>query len=534
MAVFVVAYDIGTTGVKSCLFSISEEEKIKYVNGHLTDYNLTLLDNGGAEQDPDEWWDAICTSTKAMLEESGVDPCDVKGVSFCAQCQCLILVDRDGKVLRPSMNYLDARAKKQYEEGVAFGVKIAGMNARRLLKWIRIGKTAAGSVKDPPWKYNWVKENEPDIMAKTYKYMDAKDYLAMRMTGNYTATPDSAYAAFLYDMRPGKNCWSRELCDMVGVDYSQLSPLIKATDVVGSLLEDRAEEMGLLPGTPVFSGGNDVSLTGVGCGAVLPGDTHIYTGTSGWVSTVVDKPLLDINCMIGAIPGVDPETYNYYAELETAGKCLEWARDHLGLDDLEVFSDHRFAYEDSEAAQKNIYSYIIDKIKDVPAGSNGVIFTPWLQGNRCPFEDVDSRGMFFNLGLETNAKELIHAVLEGISMHYRWMIEEQSRKTPTSDPVRFVGGGALSPLTCQILADVLGRTVETISDPQNVGAMGAAAVMAVGLGFVDDIKDIKGLIPVKAAYRPNSENTAVYDKIMPVFKELHKQNEKAFHALNGK
>ena len=127
MAIYVVAYDIGTTGVKSCLFSISEEEKIKYIDGHLTDYHLYLLDNGGAEQDPDEWWDAICTSTNAMMHKNGIPPEMIKGISFCGQMQCLILVDKDGKVLRPSMNYLDARATKQFKEGIAFGTKIAGM-----------------------------------------------------------------------------------------------------------------------------------------------------------------------------------------------------------------------------------------------------------------------------------------------------------------------------------------------------------------------------------------------------------------------
>ncbi len=533
MAIYVVAYDIGTTGVKSCLFSISKEEKIKYVDGHVTDYHIYLLENGGAEQDPDEWWNAICTSTHALMEKNSISNDMIKGVSFCGQMQCLILVDEEGNVLRPSMNYLDARAKKQHAEGIAFGTKIAGMNVGRLMKWIKIMKAPAASVKDPPWKYLWVKENEPEIMAKTYKWMDAKDYLSMRMTGNFTASPDSAFAAFMYDTREGKKCWSKELADMVGVNFDHLSPLVQSTDIVGGMTEKAAGEIGLVPGIPVFSGGGDVSLTGVGAGAVEPGDTHIYTGTSGWVSTVVEKQYLDIDAMIGAIPGVDPTSYNYYAELETAGKCLEWARDHVGLDDLELFTDHRYKYEDSEPLQRNIYSYIMDMIKDVPAGSGGVVFTPWLQGNRCPFEDVDSRGMFFNIGLETTAREMLHAVIEGTAFHYKWMIEAQEKKTSTSDPVRFVGGGALSPLTCQILSDVLGRKVETVFDPQNVGAMGAAAVMAVGLGYAESVREVKQLIPVAMCFEPRTDTAPVYDKMYSVFKELHDMNKKAFKILNG-
>ena len=171
-------------------------------------------------------------------------------------------------------------------------------------------------------------------------------------------------------------------------------------------------------------------------------------------------------------------------------------------------------------------------VKDVPAGSNGVIFTPWLHGNRCPFEDPNARGMFFNISLETGKTELIHAVIEGICYHLRWQLEAQERKVKTSRVLRFVGGGALAPLTCQMLADIIGREVETVESPQNVGAVGAALVVAVGLGIIGRLGEAKKLVRVTKRYIPDMHNKAVYDRAFEVFKSLYISNKKNFYMLN--
>ena len=389
-----------------------------------------------------------------------------------------------------------------------------------------------GSAKDPVWKYNWIRENEPEVFKKIYKWMDAKDYLVCRMTGEFKMSEDSAYLTLLYDSRPGKRGFSRAMCKMLNVDYDHMPEVCKSTDRVGGLTEKAAAELGLLVGTPVFSGGGDVSLTGVGAGAVLPGDTHAYVGTSGWMAGVIEKQKLDVATMVASVIGVNPKNYVCIAEMETAGKCLEWARDRIGLDEIGLYRDYKYSYQYPESIQKNIYDYMMDTIKDVPAGSRGVIFTPWLHGERCPFEDGNARGMFFNLGLEDDERTLIHAVIEGICLHLRWQLIAMEKLMKTSSTIKFVGGGALSPLTCQILSDVLNRRVETIENPQNVGAVGAAAVMAVGLGLADSIEEVKDIIPIAAFYEPNPENVKVYDKIFPVFQGLFKNNKKAFDILN--
>lgn len=168
----------------------------------------------------------------------------------------------------------------------------------------------------------------------------------------------------------------------------------------------------------------------------------------------------------------------------------------------------------------------------VPSDAGGVIFTPWLHGNRCPFEDPNSAGMFFSIRLETGKTELIRAVLEGVCYHLRWMPEYQDKKIKTSDPVRFVGGGALSDVTCQILADITGRKVETVASPQNVGAVGAAAIMGVGLGIIENLDGVRDFIPAVRTFQPDKAKKPAYDKNFAVFKRLYQTNKKSFRALN--
>lgn len=175
----------------------------------------------------------------------------------------------------------------------------------------------------------------------------------------------------------------------------------------------------------------------------------------------MDHQAVDVAAMMAGIVGAEPGKYNYFAEMETAGKCFEWVKDHLVLDEVNVYLAKTDVAESRETVYESLYDYMSDTVAKVAPGSGGVLFTPWLHGNRCPFEDAAAAGMFFNLRLETGKAQMLRAVLEGICFHLRWMLEVQEKKTKTSDPIRFVGGGALSPVTCQMLADITGRTIET-------------------------------------------------------------------------
>jgi xylulokinase len=379
-----------------------------------------------------------------------------------------------------------------------------------------------------------VKKHETDTYQRIYKWLDVKEFLILKCTDQFVMTRDSAYATLLYDVRSGGRGFSKKMCRMLKVALEHLPQIVNCTDQVGQLTGWAAEQLGLKVGTPVFGGGGDASLIGVGAGAAKPGSTHIYSGTSGWVSTVVKKRKIDLKSMIASIVGANHNTYNYFAELETASKCLEWVKDHLALDEINIYLQKVCISDSLETIYVNLYDFMLNEIKEIPAGSHGVIFTPWLHGNRCPFEDSSARGMFFNISLETGKRDLIHAVMEGICYHLRWQLEAQKRKVMTSSTIRFVGGGALAPLTCQTIADILGCEIETVENPQNVGALGAAVVVAVGLGLLESVEDANKLIRPKEIYYPNPVVKSVHDRNFQVFKSLYKNNKKAFYELNNK
>ena len=527
---YVIAYDIGTTGVKTCLFEVGDT--LRLLAGEYEGYGLYILPGGGVEQDADEWWAAMAKSTRRLLEKTGTDPKSIAGISFCSQMQGLVLVDEAGCALRRPMSYMDQRGSREFAACQTHGLTISGVNALMLLRSLRRTRAASTSVKDPLWKYKWVQQNEPEVYAKIHKWLDVKEYLIGRCTGQFVMTRDSAYSTFLYDSRPDKGCWSRALCRMYGVEFDHLPRIIECTDVAGTLTARAAQDLGLAEGCPVYGGGGDATLIGVGAGCTEVGQTHIYSGTSGWVSTVIGRQKVDIVSMIAGIVGAQAGKYNYFAEMETAGKCFEWVKEHLVLDEIGIYLQKTNVAESQESVYESLYDYMTDTIEAIPPGAGGVIFTPWLHGNRCPFEDPKAAGMFFNLRLDTGKTEMLRAVLEGICYHLRWMLECQDKKVKIASTLRFVGGGALSRVTCQILADVTGRTVETVADTKDVGAVGAAMLVAVGSGQIADLTQAAGLIRPAARYTPDPANQALYDRNYKVFKNLYAANKKNFAALN--
>ncbi len=520
-AFFAITYDVGTTGVKTCLFELGE--KITLVESAYASYSLYISDGGKAEQDPNEWWRALCETTKTVLNKTSIKKEDIKKISFCSQMQSLVLVDKNLKPLRNSMSYMDSRAHKIFGKGP---------NILTLLACLYITGAAPTSPKDPVWKYNWVKKHEPEIYSKIYKWLDVKDYLCAKLTGNVAMTEGSAFATLVFDVRKNKRKISNFVCRILGVNPNHLPPVIRSFDKVGNITKQSADEIGLSTSCEVYGGGGDAELIGVGTGATSRGDTHIYLGTSGWVSTVTNKRLVDIKCSIASIVGADDENYNYFAEMETAGKCLEWVKDHLALDEIGVYLEKVDVVNSKETLYINLFDYLCEVVEKVPAGSGGVIFTPWLHGNRCPFDDPAARSMFFNIGLNTGKSELIRAVIEGIAFHCRSMLEAQTKKLEISDTIYLCGGGALSNTICQVMADVLGKKIAVNQNPQNVGALGAAALLAVSEKKIPSVRHAKQMLPEYTIIQPNKANKPAYDKNYKVFLKLYQNNKKLFKQLN--
>ena len=529
---YIIIYDFGTSSVKTCLFDIDQE--IRLLASSTGSYGLYISDDGGAEQDTEEWWAALCSTTRDLFDRSNVKPEELKGLAFCSQMQGTVLVDKDANTVRRPMSYLDQKGFKEYKACMGSGIiKVSGCSLYKLIRNLIVNYAGSTSAKDPVWKYKWVENNEPDIYKKIYKWLDINDYLVARCTGRIIRTADSAFATFLYDTRKGKEGWNKGLLKMYKVNPEHMPEIIDSTDLVGGLTEKAAKDLGLVEGIPVFGGGGDTTFVNIGAGCTRPGDTHIYVGTSGWVSTYLDYQTVDINAMITGVLSAKHGYFNYYAELETAGKCFEWVMNHLALDEVGIYLEQKKVTDDVESKYTSLYEYLSDEVSKVPPGANGVIFTPWMHGNRCPFEDSSAAGMFFNIKIENGKRDMIRAVLEGICYHLRWLLEAEETKVKTSETIRFVGGGALSPVTCQMLADITGRTIETVNNVQEVGAIGTALVVAAGISGVDVLELSSQLVKANHAYIPNPETREAYERNYKVFKKLYKANASIFKEINN-
>ena len=524
---YIIAYDVGTTSLKAALFKV--DKKIELIADANDGYPLYTLPNGGSEQDPNDWWKAMQSTTKEIFSKCKIKPNMVDGISFCSQMQSVVIVDKDGNAIRRSMGYMDQRATEEVKKGISYGLQIANANIFKLIPSLVITGAVTSTPKDPVWKYKWIEAHEPENFKKIYKWLDVKDYLTMRCTDRFTMTRDDAFSTLILDSRDGKYCWSKKMCKMFNINMEHLPEIIKSCDVVGELTEKAAKDLGLVKGIKVFGGGGDSSLLGIGAGSTKVGDTHIYCGTSGWVSTVTDKRLVDTTYMIAAITGAIENRFNYFAEMETAGKCFEWVRDHLCLDEINIYLEKKHVADPSfEEKAISLYTHMNHVVEEVPAGSNGIIFTPWLHGNRCPFEDPNARGMFFGVGINTKKRELLRSVLEGIYFHLRWMLECQDKKVKTSDEIMFVGGGAISHTGCRILANILGRTIKTTVNPQNAGSVGAAIIAAVGLNEIPSIDDASKYIEIYDIYKPDMKVHAQYEPYYQLFKKIYNTNKKLF------
>jgi xylulokinase len=519
---YIIAHDNGTSGTKTCLTKISD--KIEIVGSHLTEYGVIYPEGipHACEQDPKEWWRAICEGTKHVLKSSGVGPEQIGGITFSTQTECALFVDENGNPLDNPYIWIDGRATHEFESTMKTGFKVSGYNMGKILKFLKVTGGGPASAKDQIWKHMWFKAHKPDLFKKIYKMLDCKDYLIYKCTGNMLTSVDSGAILWLLDTRPGKFTWSKELCDMLDIPMEHLPDVKLSTDTGGGLTASAASEMGLIPGIPVNLGAVDASCIPVGSGGIELDDTHIYVGTSGWVITITDKRITNIPDYEAAVPGAIPNLYNYIGIMETAGACLAWAKEHLA--DIEV-----------ELAKKqgiSAYKLLDDMVAQTPPGANGLVFTPWLYGNRCPKEDTHVRGSFFNMNLNTRRREMFRAILEGVSLHIKWMMDLFKKKNvPITEPIRYVGGGAKSPVWCQIMTDVLGKQIQPVKYSQDGGAVGASLIAAVGLGETT-WKEAKALVPMGDVYKPNPANRAVYDKLYEALIQYHANNQKLFHFMN--
>jgi xylulokinase len=370
--------------------------------------------------------------------------------------------------------------------------------------------------KDSLAKILWLKEERPDIYEKTDKVLDVNGYLTMRCTGEKVAELSGAST---YGLDLKKKDWF-SVYPRMGIDMDRLARLVKATDNVGGLLPEAAEACGLAEGTPIFGGCFDVPAAAVGSGMTGEGDIHVYLGTSGWVcasSAVQDK----FKRGAAALQSADHAMNLIVGEMEAAGANIQWIKDSFFKHESEIYGD-------------GIYDYMDSIIDDVPPGSDHLVFTPWIEGERCPVSTTTTRATMFNLTSVHTREHMMRAVYEGIAYNLRWIFENMKQDYGfDGNHFRIIGGGALDKGWMQIIADVTGLEFSVTHDPRNAGAVGAAIIAMVGLGYLKDFSEAKRFVKTEATYTPNPANKKVYDKLFEDYKRIYYSLEKAYKLANG-
>ncbi len=521
----VLAVDLGTGGPKVALVSPTG----RVVASAFRPVRLNLIAGGGAEQDPAEWWSAVVAAAREVLGAPAGRPGRVVGLGCTAQWSGTVAVDREGMPVRPAVIWMDSRGSAAIRRQSGGRVSLLGYDLRKVARWIRLTGGAPGqSGKDPTAHILWIREAEPDAYEATYKFLEPVDWLNQRLTGSFRASYDSIAAHWVTDNRKVRSVhYDATLMAMAGLEAAKLPDLVAPATVMGHLRKEAADELGLPPGLPVATGTGDLHSAAVGSGAVADFDAHLYIGTSSWISCHVPFKKTDPLHNIASIPAAVPGRYLVADEHETAGACLEFLRDSI------IYPDDALATPVPDGA--DVYRLFDEMAASVVPGSGGVLFTPWLNGERSPVDDHTIRGGFHNLSLGITRAEMVRAVYEGVAFNSLWLLEAVERFcSRRMDTLTFIGGGANSGLWCQIHADVMGRKIRQAAEPVLANVRGAAMLAWLALGRVR-VEDLPTMSPAARTYVPSADpaDRRAYGEMYAEFVNMYKATKAIYRRLNG-
>ena len=515
----VLGIDLGTGGPKVAL--VAETGEIAASAGERV--STRLLDGGGAEQDPADWWGAIVRAVRRMVEASGVQPSRVVGIGCTGQWSGTVACAHDGAPLRPAITWMDSRGSRSIARQLAGRVNVSGYDARKLQRFVRLTGGAPGhSGKDPTAHILWVRDHEPEVYRATHKFLEPVDWINQRLTGRFAASFDSIVVHWVTDNRAVDRVrYDDALIRMAGLDRDKLPDLVPSATVVGALESAPAKELGLEAGIPVSTATGDVHSAAVGSGAVADFAGHLYIGTSSWITCHLPFKKTDVRTNVASIPAAIPGRYLVADEHETAGACLTFLADTIVPEGAAASS-----------ADGDVFRRLDDVAAHVPAGAHGAMFTPWLNGERSPVDDHTIRAGFHNMSLATTRADLVRAVYEGVALNSRWLLEAVERFVGRQfEVLAFIGGGANSAVWAQIHADVTGRPIRPVVDPVLANVRGAALLAWLALGRIT-VADMPGACPVGETYTPEPELRPLYDARYAEFVNLYKQTKQIHRRLN--
>jgi len=483
---YLLGLDIGTSGVKGIIISVEGEIVCTNTEG----YPLFTPHAGWAEQNPDDWWEATVKCIGNIIKESKIEPGDIAGISFSGQMHSSVFLDEEMKVIRPAILWSDTRTSEQCQEIYS---RTGGL--KNLIDFV--SNPALEGFTAP--KIIWLRDKEPEHFARLKLVLLPKDYIRYRLTGEIHTEVSDGAGTLLMDVK--KKDWSDGLLNQLGLSREILPPVVDSIEITGRIMEEVAADTGLKAGTPVVAGGADNACGAVGSGIIKEGRVMVSIGSSGVVLAQSGKPVADDKGRIHLFNHALPDSWYMMGVMLSAGLSFSWLKKSMYNDSLD-------------------YDRLNQLAEGVEAGSEGLIFLPYLYGERTPHADASARGVFFGISGKHGQGHFIRSVMEGVTFGLRDSLELIKEAGVKIDEVRVIGGGARSSLWQQILADIFGYEISLLNVEEGP-AFGAALIAGVGVGAYADFTEASKIIKVIKKIAPETDNCHRYDQLYQLYRRLY-------------
>jgi xylulokinase len=502
---YLVGIDVATTGTK-CIIA---DESGKIVSSDFNEYPLLSPRPGWAEQNPEEWWKATSASIKGALQKQNIKGEEIDGIGLTGQMHSSVFLDEQLQVIRPAILWCDNRTAKQADEvHWIFGrEKFIQLTCNPVLTGFTLPKIL------------WLKETEPVNYQKIKKILVPKDYIRFKLTGEFASDVSDASGTSIFDVKGRK--WSDEVINKLGLDKNFFPKVYESSEITGKINEEAAKLTGLKVGTPVVAGAGDQAASAISCGIYKEGVMSATLGTSGVIFASTDTakiaPEGKLHSFCHAVKG----KWHLMGVVLSAGGSFKWVCDSLG------------AKEKEEAKKEGVgFYYLMDKkAEEIPVGSEGLIFLPYLTGERTPHQDPDAKGVFFGLSLRHNKFHFIRSVLEGVGFALRDSLELMRDLGIKIEEVHLVGGGAKSKLWRGILSDIFESPIRTLKVEEGA-PYGALLLAGIGVGVYKDVENASKVIELGTVHEPNKENSAVYKGLYSLYRNLYLNLKGSFKELS--
>lgn len=495
---YILAHDLGTSGNKATLF----DEDGKFIKSAVYPYKMYTGADNSAEQNADDWWKAVCETSKQLASEVGKE--NIAAMSFSGQMMGCLCVDKSGRPLCTSLIWADMRSTEQADY-----IK-AHMSDEQFYKITGHRISASYSLT----KLMWIRDNMPDIYEKTYKVLNAKDYIILKLTGNFVTEPSDASSTCLFDLNTFS--WSDEILSISCIDKNKLPQIIGSDTVAGVITSKAAEETGLSTNTKVICGGGDGCCAAVGSGVVKEGVANCCLGTSSWISLASKSPIYSPNMETFNFAHIVPGYILPCGTMQTGGGALGWAVETIYGNDCE---------------KNQIYQIMQNEVKNAVPGANKLVFLPYLIGERSPRWNNKAKGTFLGLTIGHSRGDIMRSVMEGVGYNLDVILNSFKSCGAGIEELIMIGGGARNKIWQKILCDIFGIPVKVPDYLEEATSMGAAVTAGVGAGIFEDFNAIEKFIKIKEANIPDWGNKKIYSEMKKIFNDAYYALEPIFEKL---